>query len=206
MRGFLRQVMLGWSGVGAAEAAEAGEAPVRLAQDDRKARARRRQRRVREAKQARARARVGAGAAADLDAYGQVIRLTAEAPHLLAGDRTHVLADTVFDVAAGYPDRIGIEVGDRAVIDVLRVRIRPGVTGIDRFIRLGEGARVGLIDVEAADQTDPTDEKQDGFLQIRVADVRIDALGSRTSTAASGCRARRGSGSGPATARATARA
>ena len=80
-------------------------------------------------------------------------------------------------MAADYPDdRIGIEVGDRAVIDVLRVRLRPGVTGVDRFIRLGAGVRIGLIDVEAAGQTERHDEQQDGFLQIRGADVRIDAL------------------------------
>jgi hypothetical protein len=116
------------------------------------------------------------------------VRARAEAPssrremlqgqrYFIEGGRTHRLADTVFEVVTEYPDdKIGLEVGDFAEIDVLRVRLHPGVTRMDRFIRLGEGVRIGLIDVEAAEQTDAHDESQDGFLQIRRPNIEVGAL------------------------------
>jgi hypothetical protein len=97
--------------------------------------------------------------------------------YIIEGGRVHRLADTVFEVVVEYPDdMIGLEVGDFAEIDVLRVRLHPGVTKMDRFIRLGEGVRIGLIDVEAAEQTDAHDESQDGFLQICRANIEVGAL------------------------------
>ena len=61
-------------------------------------------------------------------------------------------------------------------VDVLRVRLAPGARDIDRFVRIEAGARIGLLDVEAAGQTDHSDHPRDGFVQIRDDDVSIDAM------------------------------
>lgn len=105
------------------------------------------------------------------------VQVDAETRLIIEGGLKHHLADTVFEVTDERPkDRVGLEIGDFAEIDVLRVRLRPGVTKVDRFIWLGEGAKIGLIDVEAADQTDAHDEMLDGFVQIRRADVSVGAM------------------------------
>jgi hypothetical protein len=150
------------------------QAAPRLAQAeaDGESRPARRRRQRRE----KARAAAAAAFAGDPDAARRV-RLTPDAVHVLEGGRAHALGDTVFDVAADYPgDRLGLDVGDGAEIDVLRIRVLPGVTAVDRCLRLGDGVRIGLIDVVAAEQTDPGDAQADGFVQIRGRDVRIDAM------------------------------
>ena len=80
-------------------------------------------------------------------------------------------------------DRIGLEVGPGAEIDVLRIRVLPGVRRIDRFLSVGAGARIGVIEVKAAEQTGA--RRPAGRLR---ADPRrrraIEAMRFRRSTAA----------------------
>jgi hypothetical protein len=106
------------------------------------------------------------------------IVLTDAKTYVIAGGQEHMLAGVTFDVTSDYPDnQLGIDVGDGACIDVLRIRLRPGITGIDRFVRLGSGVRIGRIDVEAATQTALNDQRWDGFLQIRDSQaVAIDTM------------------------------
>ena len=102
------------------------------------------------------------------------IALSRDAVHVIEGGQEHVLRDTVFDVTTDYDgNKTGMDIGEGARIDVLRIRLQPGVVDVDRFIRVGKGVRIGLIDVAAADQTRISDDKQDGFLQIRADDVEI---------------------------------
>ena len=110
------------------------------------------------------------------DIGGRRVVLDGGETHVIAGNRSHTLADTVFEVtAAPGGARLGIEVGAGARIDVLRIRLAPGVTKVRRFLGLGPGVRIGLIDVEAATQTDLPETQLDGFVQVRNDDIDIEA-------------------------------
>jgi hypothetical protein len=105
------------------------------------------------------------------------IELRPAARHVLEGGRSHALAETVFEVPGDYSGQsAGLEVGAGARVDALRIRLAPGARNIDRFLRIGPGARIGLIDVEAAEQTDHHDEKLDGFVQIREGDIAVERM------------------------------
>ena len=53
---------------------------------------------------------------------------------------------------------------------------RPGCAWVERLLGIGAGARIGLIDVDAAEQVSGRDDQFDGFVQIRADDVRIEAM------------------------------
>ena len=111
------------------------------------------------------------------DIGGRRVVLDGGETHVIAGGRHHELHEVTFEVTGDYPDDTpGLVVGDGASVDVLRIRLAPGVTKVDRFLRLGSSVGIGRIDVEATDQTAPHDGPQDGFLQIRSSDVRIETL------------------------------
>lgn len=98
-------------------------------------------------------------------------------PYRLEGGRDHRLSDVTFEVNAGHAGNgIKLDIGEGAQIDVLRIRVLPGVRQLDRFVRIGRGVRIGVLDVEAAEQTALNDDKLDGFVQIRADDVRIEAM------------------------------
>jgi hypothetical protein len=108
---------------------------------------------------------------------GRRIAIGAGGPYRIEGSRAHRLSDVIFEVDAERSGNgAGLEIGGGARIDVLRIRIAPGVRRLDRFVTIGQGAQIGLLDVEAAEQTDPNDDKLDGFVQIRNDDVRIEAM------------------------------
>ena len=105
------------------------------------------------------------------------IALSRDAVHVIEGGREHVLRDTVFDVTTDYDDsQIGLKIEDRARIDVLRIRLAPGARAIDRFMQIGSGVHIGLLDVKAARQTDHHDDRLDGFVKIQADDIRIDEM------------------------------
>lgn len=107
----------------------------------------------------------------------QQIQVSRGAPQRIAGGRAHSLADVTFEVASDYPGAAtGLEIGAGAEIDLLRIRVPPGVSRVDRFLSIGQGARIGRIDVEAAAQTAPHDEQLDGFVQIRDSDIHIGEM------------------------------
>jgi hypothetical protein len=105
------------------------------------------------------------------------VEIRPDSRHVVEGGREHHFAETVFEVPSDYSGQsIGLEIGPQARIDVLRIRLKPGARNINRFLQIGPGARIGLLDVEAAEQTDRHDEKLDGFVQIRADDITIEAM------------------------------
>ena len=106
----------------------------------------------------------------------EIVVLASNGTKVLAGGRSHRLADVTFLVTTDFSDRGGLEIGPGADIDVLRIRVARGVRRIDRLISVGSGARIGLIDVAAEQQIGAVEGQLDGLLQIRANDVRIEAM------------------------------
>ena len=110
-------------------------------------------------------------------AQARRLEMRPSARFVIEGGREHSFADTVFEVPPDYSgEEIGLEIGPGARIDVLRIRLAPGARDIDRFMRINSGVRIGLLDVEAAQQTDHHDNKLDGFVQIRADDISIENM------------------------------
>lgn len=105
------------------------------------------------------------------------VEIRPKVQQVIEGGRTHTLSDTIFEVPSDYAGQeIGLKIGPEAVIDVLRIRVAPGAHDIDRFMQIGPGVHIGLLDVEATRQTDHSDEKLDGFVQIRADDISIEEM------------------------------
>ena len=106
------------------------------------------------------------------------IRLTGDAVHVIEGGRAHRLRRHGLRGGRGLsrPRRRASRSATAPRSTCCGCASLPGVTGVDRFLSVGAGVRIGRIDVAAATQTAHPDERLAGFLQIRRPDVRIEAI------------------------------